>query len=194
MNRNILKKLGAVALSALMTLGVASQGISSVEASGTYELKYYGQSKGLGSECGNYTIDGRRGWCIEHKKDSPPSGFVNGEIYHGTDTTSANIRKIMYYGWEGFEPWSGLNTLSDAEKNSLMSMSLSCAYSGTKIRNATIKNFYNYATSKPDPQNKNILRFSKQVVNTWYDQNAKVQKSESSTLNGPNGAHVTINP
>lgn len=194
MNRNILKKLGAVALSALMTLGVASQGINSVEASGTYELKYYGQSQGLGSECGNYTIDGRRGWCIEHKKDSPPSGFVNGEIYHGTDATSANIRKIMYYGWEGFEPWSGLNTLSDAEKNSLMSMSLSCAYSGTKIRNATIKNFYNYATSQPDPQNKNILKFSKQIVNTWYDQNAKVQKSESSRLNGPNGAHVTINP
>ena len=194
MSRNILKKLGAVALSALMTLGVASQGINSVEASGTYELKYYGQSKGLGLECGNYTIDGRRGWCIEHKKDSPPSGFVNGEIYHGTDATSANIRKIMYYGWEGFEPWSGLNTLSDAEKNSLMSMSLSCAYSGTKIRNATIKNFYNYATSQPDPQNKNILKFSKQIVNTWYDQNAKVQKSESSRLNGPNGAHVTINP
>lgn len=194
MNRNILKKIGAVALSALMTLGVASQGINSVEASGTHELKYYGQSKGLGSECGNYTIDGRRGWCIEHKKDSPPSGFVNGEIYHGTDATSANIRKIMYYGWEGFEPWSGLNTLSDAEKNSLMSMSLSCAYSGTKIRNATIKNFYNYATSQPDPQNKNILKFSKQIVNTWYDQNAKVQKSESSRLNGPNGAHVTINP
>lgn len=194
MNRNILKKLGAVALSVLMTLGVASQGINSVEASGTYELKYYGQSQGLGSECGNYTIDGRRGWCIEHKKDSPPSGFVNGEIYHGTDATSANIRKIMYYGWEGFEPWSGLNTLSDAEKNSLMSMALSCAYSGTKIRNATIKNFYNYATSQPDPQNKNILKFSKQIVNTWYDQNAKVQKSESSRLNGPNGAHVTINP
>lgn len=194
MNRNILKKLGAVALSALMTLGVASQGISSVEASGNYELKYYGQSEGLGSECGNYTIDGRRGWCIEHKKDSPQSGFVNGEIYHGTDAKSANIRKIMYYGWEGFEPWSGLNTLSDAEKNSLMSMALSCAYSGTKIRNATIKNFYNYATSQPDPQNKNILKFSKQIVNTWYDQNAKVQKSESSRLNGPNGAHVTINP
>ncbi len=71
---------------------------------------------------------------------------------------------------------------------------LSCAYSGTKIRNATIKNFYNYATSQPDPQNKNILKFSKQIVNTWYDQNAKVQKSESSRLNGPNGAHVTINP
>lgn len=194
MNRNILKKLGAVALSALMTLSVASQGISSVNASGSYELKYYGQSTAWGTECGNYTIDGRRAWCIEHKKDSPPSAIVNGEIYHGTDEKSANIRKIMYYGWEGFEPWSGLNNLSDTEKNTLMSTALSKAYSGTKIRQTIINDFYNFAVSQPDPQNKNILRFSKTTVNTWYDQNSKVQKSESSTLNGPSGCHVTINP
>ena len=194
MNRNILKKLGAVALSALMTLSVASQGISSVNASGSYELKYYGQSTAWGTECGNYTVDGRRAWCIEHKKDSPPSAIVNGEIYHGTDEKSANIRKIMYYGWEGFEPWSGLNNLSDTEKNTLMSMALSKAYSGTKIRQKIINDFYNFAVSQPDPQNKNILRFSKTIVNTWYDQNSKVQKSESSTLNGPSGCHVTINP
>ncbi len=193
MNRNILKKLGAVALSALMTLSVASQGISSVNASGSYELKYYGQSTAWGTECGNYTIDGRRAWCIEHKKDSPPSAIVNGEIYHGTDEKSANIRKIMYYGWEGFEPWSGLNNLSDTEKNTLMSMALSKAYSGTKIRQTIINDFYNFAVSQPDPQNKNILRFSKTTVNTWYDQNSKIQKSESSRLNGPNGYHITIN-
>ena len=30
-------------------------------------------------------------------------------------------------------------------------------------------------------------------MNTWYDQNAKIQKSESSRLNGPNGYHITIN-
>ena len=35
--------------------------------------------------------------------------------------------------------------------------------------------------------------FSKNVVNTWYDKNAKTQKSESSRLNGPNGYHITIN-
>ena len=100
----------------------------------------------------------------------------------------------MYYGWEGFEPWSGLNNLSDIEKNTLMSMALSKAYSGTKIRQKIINDFYNFAVSQPDPQNKNILRFSKTIVNTWYDQNSKVQKSESSTLNGPSGCHVTINP
>ena len=53
--------------------------------------------------------------------------------------------------------------------------------------------FYNYATSKPDPLNQNVLVFSKMVVNTWYDKNAKVQKSESSRLNGPSGYHITIN-
>ena len=53
--------------------------------------------------------------------------------------------------------------------------------------------FYNYATSKPDPLNQNVLVFSKNVVNTWYDKNAKTQKSESSRLNGPNKYHITIN-
>ena len=53
--------------------------------------------------------------------------------------------------------------------------------------------FYNYATSKPDPLNQHVLMFSKNVVNTWYDKNAKTQKSESSRLNGPNGYHITIN-
>ena len=44
MNRNILKKLGAVALSALMTLGIASQGISTVEAFSAH-VDYDGKSK-----------------------------------------------------------------------------------------------------------------------------------------------------
>ena len=52
---------------------------------------------------------------------------------------------------------------------------------------------YTYATSKPEPLHQNNLVFSKYVVNTWYDQNAKIQKSESSRLNGPNGYHITIN-
>ena len=51
---------------------------------------------------------------------------------------------------------------------------------------------YNYATSKPDPLNQNNLLFSKNELSTYYDQNARVQKSESVRLNGPNGYHITI--
>ena len=193
MNRNILKKLDAVALSALMTLGVTSQSLNTVEAS-SHNLEYYGQTTAWGTECGNYSIDGRRAWCIEHKKDSPPAGVINGDIYKSTEGKFANMRKIMYYGWQGYEQWNGMNNLSDIEKNTMMSIALSHAYSGSKIRQQIIKDFYNFAVSQPDPLNKNVLKFSKQIVNVWYDKDAKVQKSESSTLNGPSNYHVTINP
>lgn len=192
MNRNILKKLGAVALSALMTLGVASQGISTVQAS-THYVNYDGKSKAYGSTCGKFRIDGRQAWCLEHKKSTPGSQSMNAEVYTSTEARYANIRKIMYYGWFGYEEWGGLQGKSNDEKNVIMSKALSHAYSGSSISKGIMTDFYNYATSKPDPLNQNVLVFSKNVVNTWYDKNAKTQKSESSRLNGPNKYHITIN-
>lgn len=192
MNRNILKKLGAVALSALMTLGVASQGISTVQAA-SYYVNYDGKSTAYGSTCGKFRINGRQAWCLEHAKKTPGSQSMNAEIYHSTEARYANIRKIMYYGWFGYEEWGGLHGKSDNEKNVIMSLALSHAYSGSSISKGIMTDFYNYATSKPDPLNQNALVFSKMVVNTWYDKNAKVQKSESSRLNGPSGYHITIN-
>lgn len=192
MNRNILKKLGAVALSALMTLGVASQGISTVQAASDY-VNYDGKSTAYGSTCGKFRINGRQAWCLEHTKKTPGSQSMNAEIYHSTEARYANIRKIMYYGWFGYEEWGGLHGKSDNEKNVIMSKALSHAYSGSSISKGIMTDFYNYATSKPDPLNQNALVFSKMVVNTWYDKNAKVQKSESSRLNGPSGYHITIN-
>lgn len=192
MNRNILKKLGAVALSALMTLGVASQGISTVQAA-SYYVNYDGKSTAYGSTCGKFRINGRQAWCLEHAKKTPGSQSMNAKIYHSTEARYANIRKIMYYGWFGYEEWGGLHGKSDNEKNVIMSQALSHAYSGSSISKGIMTDFYNYATSKPDPLNQNVLVFSKMVVNTWYDKNAKVQKSESSRLNGPSGYHITIN-
>ena len=192
MNRNILKKLGAVALSALMTLGVASQGISTVQAA-SYYVNYDGKSTAYGSTCGKFRINGRQAWCLEHAKKTPGSQSMNAEIYHSTEARYANIRKIMYYGWFGYEEWGGLHGKSDNEKNVIMSKALSHAYSGSSISKGIMTDFYNYATSKPDPLNQNVLVFSKMVVNTWYDKNAKIQKSESSRLNGPSGYHITIN-
>ena len=192
MNRNILKKLGAVALSALMTLGIASQGISTVEAFSAH-VDYDGKSNAYGSTCGKFRINGRQAWCLEHAKKTPGSQNMNAEIYTSTEARYANIRKIMYYGWFGYEEWSGLHGKSDNEKNVIMSKALSHAYSGSSISKGIMTDFYNYATSKPDPLHQNNLVFSRHVVNTWYDQNAKIQKSESSRLNGPNGYHITIN-
>ena len=185
---NIVRRIGAVLLSLLMIVGITTQSVSAA----SYKMEWHGKSTAYGSTVGNFTIDGRRAWCIEHKKTTPSNQTMSGDFYTSTEPKYANIRKIMYYGWFGYQTWDGMNRLNDDEKNVIMSMALSHAYSNTTLKKGKIADFYNYATSKPDPLNQNNLLFSKNDLSTYYDQNARVQKSESVRLNGPNGYHITI--
>ena len=185
---NIVRRIGAVLLSLLMIVGITTQSVSAA----SYKMECHGKSTAYGSTVGNFTIDGRRAWCIEHKKTTPSNQTMSGDFYTSTEPKYANIRKIMYYGWFGYQTWDGMNGLNDDEKNVIMSMALSHAYSNTTLKKGKIADFYNYATSKPDPLNQNNLLFSKNDLSTYYDQNARVQKSESVRLNGPNGYHITI--
>lgn len=185
---NIVRRIGAVLLSLLMIVGITTQSVSAA----SYKMEWHGKSTAYGSTVGNFTIDGRRAWCIEHKKTTPSNQTMSGDFYTSTEPKYANIRKIMYYGWFGYQTWDGMNGLNDDEKNVIMSMALSHAYSNTSLKQGKIADFYNYATSKPDPLNQNNLLFSKNELSTYYDQNARVQKSESVRLNGPNGYHITI--
>ena len=185
---NIVRRIGAVLLSLLMIVGITTQSVSAA----SYKMEWHGKSTAYGSTVGNFTIDGRRAWCIEHKKTTPSNQTMSGDFYTSTEPKYANIRKIMYYGWFGYQTWDGMNGLNDDEKNVIMSMALSHAYSNTSLKQGKIADFYNYATSKPDPLNQNNLLFSKNDLSTYYDQNARVQKSESVRLNGPNGYHITI--
>ena len=185
---NIVRRIGAVLLSLLMIVGITTQSVNAA----SYKMEWHGKSTAYGSTVGNFTIDGRRAWCIEHKKTTPSNQTMSGDFYTSTEPKYANIRKIMYYGWFGYQTWDGMNGLNDDEKNVIMSMALSHAYSNTTLKKGKIADFYNYATSKPDPLNQNNLLFSKNELSTYYDQNARVQKSESVRLNGPNGYHITI--
>ena len=185
---NIVRRIGAVLLSLLMIVGITTQSVNAA----SYKMEWHGKSTAYGSIVGNFTIDGRRAWCIEHKKKTPSNQTMSGDFYTSTEPKYANIRKIMYYGWFGYQTWDGMNGLNDDEKNVIMSMALSHAYSNTTLKKGKIADFYNYATSKPDPLNQNNLLFSKNELSTYYDQNARVQKSESVRLNGPNGYHITI--
>lgn len=185
---NIVRRIAAVLLSLLMIVGITTQSVSAA----SYKMEWHGKSTAYGSTVGNFTIDGRRAWCIEHKKTTPSNQTMSGDFYTSTEPKYANIRKIMYYGWFGYQTWDGMNGLNDDEKNVIMSMALSHAYSNTSLKQGKIADFYNYATSKPDPLNQNNLLFSKNDLSTYYDQNARVQKSESVRLNGPNGYHITI--
>ena len=188
---NILRRISVILLSLLMIAGITTQNMRIANAA-SYKMEWHGKSTAYGSTVGNFTIDGRRAWCIEHKKTTPSNQTMSGDFYTSTEPKYANIRKIMYYGWFGYQTWDGMNGLSDDEKNVIMSMALSHAYSGTSLKQGKIADFYNYATAQPDPLNQNNLLFSKNELTTYYDTNAGVQKSESVRLNGPNGYHITI--
>ena len=188
---NILRRISVILLSLLMIAGITTQNMRIANAA-SYKMEWHGKSTAYGSTVGNFTIDGRRAWCIEHKKTTPSNQTMSGDFYTSTEPKYANIRKIMYYGWFGYQTWDGMNGLNDDEKNVIMSMALSHAYSGTSLKQGKIADFYNYATAQPDPLNQNNLLFSKNELTTYYDSNAGVQKSESVRLNGPNGYHITI--
>ena len=58
---NIVRRIGAVLLSLLMIVGITTQSVSAA----SYKMEWHGKSTAYGSTVGNFTIDGRRAWCIE---------------------------------------------------------------------------------------------------------------------------------
>ena len=122
----ILKRISAAILSLLMIVGITTQSMNIVNAA-SYQMQYYGKTTAYGSTVGSFAIDGRRAWCLEHNKTTPPSQTMSGDFYTSTEPKYANIRKIMYYGWFGYQMWEGMNGLTDAQKNVIMSKALSHA-------------------------------------------------------------------
>ena len=112
---NIVRRIGAVLLSLLMIVGITTQSVSAA----SYKMEWHGKSTAYGSTVGNFTIDGRRAWCIEHKKTTPSNQTMSGDFYTSTEPKYANIRKIMYYGWFGYQTWDGMNGLNDDEKKNI---------------------------------------------------------------------------
>ncbi|MBO5348519.1 MAG: hypothetical protein J6A89_01675 [Clostridia bacterium] len=68
-------------------------------------IQYDGSISYQGSTVGNFHVDGRRAFCMDHEKTSPSNGTTaETSIY-----TDENVIKCLYYGWEGAEVWSGFN-------------------------------------------------------------------------------------
>lgn len=101
-------------------------------------------------------------YCAEHDR-APTTGKRTGTVF-----TNTRIRKILYYGYRGVEPWSGFKTYKkyyikngsgkalDACGIVITGQALSNAYNklggkGTKTNRAGVSAFLKYIDSKPDP-------------------------------------------
>lgn len=87
-------------------------------------IEFHGVLTYSGSSVGNFTIDGKQAFCLEHAKSSPPNGTPNnGQAPYNDD----HIKRILYYGWDGPKNIFGVDKTRGIVVTSLV---LSKYYSG----------------------------------------------------------------
>ena len=148
------------------------------------EYQYNGKITYGSNIVGDFTINGKQAFCMEHPKSTPPTGTkITVSIYDNAD-----IRKVLYYGWGGPEQWSGFE--NRAHGIVVTSLALSYYYYGDNSSFKTIKNFMEFIEKNKVPSFE--LEFSKSNVLAFRDGN--IQKTESITLkSGSDIFGITIN-
>ena len=135
-------------------------------------VKYNGKISYAGNIVGDFTVNGIQAFCMAHPKPTPPTGTkLTSEIYR-----DVNVQKVLYYGWNGPEQWSGFESRSHGIV--VTSLALSYYYYGDNSSPKTIEKFIDYVEKHNTPSY--TLGFSKEKVTAYKDGN--VQKTENITL------------
>lgn len=190
---NKLSKLFKMILSIIIIVSFSLVSIGNVSAnnisnSNDYpkqdKIEYNGKITYGSNIVGDFTINGKQAFCMEHPKSTPPTGTkITVSIYDNAD-----IRKVLYYGWGGPEQWSGFE--NRAHGIVVTSLALSYYYYGDNSSFKTIKNFMEFIEKNKVPSFE--LEFSKSNVLAFRDGN--IQKTESITLkSGSDIFGITIN-
>lgn len=175
-----MKRIYKLNLIVLIIFLVTSQIISNVWANNILDtndfpkqdiIVYNGKISYGASTVGNFSINNKQAFCMEHPKSTPPTGTaITVSVYDNTD-----IRKVLYFGWGGPEQWSGFKTKEQGIV--ITSLALSHYYYGDKTSNS-INEFINYIESKIVPNFE--IEFSKEHVTAYRDNN--IQRTESIIL------------
>lgn len=109
------------------------------------EIQYGGSISYQGSTVGNFHVDGKRAFCMDHAKISPSSGTqAETSIY-----SNENVIKCLYYGWEGAEVWSGFNGNSNY---GIVATSLALDHYINGSNKTVARDFISFIDSAPKPE------------------------------------------
>ena len=129
-----------------------------------------------GHKVGDFTLDGRQAFCVDHEKGQPPSGtWYNDDVYDDT-----NIRKTLYYGWAGEEQWSGFN--GNRAKGVVSTTMLLNYYMNGGNLSSDFTEFKNFIESQPVPTWK--TNFSRRDLDTHIEGN--IQRTDTISVDGSN--------
>lgn len=178
---NYLYRMIALVLALIVTLYLVVQ-VLDVRAAAT--ITYNGNVTYGASTVGNFIVNGRQAFCLEHDKASPPTGTsFHEEIYD-----NVSIQKVLYYGWGGPEQWNGFT--SSAHGIVATSLVLSHYYSGTSVKTAC-QSFYDFLQTQPAVPDDDIT-LSKSSVEAYLTADKKLQRTEEITLNADSGNYITM--
>ena len=69
------------------------------------DVQYYGGVKYKNTTVAHFTIDGKPAFCMQHGVTAPTTGTS----YSSSVYEDENVRRILYYGWQGQSQWSGFD-------------------------------------------------------------------------------------
>lgn len=166
----------------IMLLSLIAVAIKVQAATGI--ITYNGKISYGAATVGNFTVNGRQAFCLEHEKASPPTGTsFQEQIYENLD-----ILKVLYYGWGGPAQWEGFENSSHGIVAT--SLVLSHYYSGTNIK-ASAKTFYEFLQTQPSvPDDR--LTLSKSNVEAYLTTDKTMQRTTEIQLNADSKNYVTI--
>lgn len=177
-------------LNELMKKGV-SQELStrtkrSVKAS--VGIQYNGQVSYGGTTVGDFTVNGKTAFCLQHPKPTPPSG-TQGEM---APHNNINMQRILYYGWEGPQNIFG----SDRARGIVVTSLVLSKYYNGDISGTSIpgwKELDNLAQNGSVPDNQIQINQSNGLVDLSVSLINGKQISKQGTLNADKANSVTAN-
>lgn len=140
-------------------------------------VQYYGGVKYKNTTVAHFTIGGETAFCMQHGIPAPSTGMqYNDSIYE-----DENIRRVLYYGWNGQAQWSGF----DGNENKgivITSLALSHYYHNTPANVNTsyyiemgLKDFIDYCNANSIPDSR--ISFSTDSVKAY--RSGDMQRTDS---------------
>ena len=154
------------------------------------DVQYYGGVKYKNTTVAHFTIDGKPAFCMQHGVTAPTTGTS----YSSSVYEDENVRRILYYGWQGQSQWSGF----DGNENKgivITSLALSHYFynSPANVDNSYyigmgLKDFIDYCNANSIPDSR--ISFSTDSVKAY--RSGDMQRTDDITINGWSGNNLSF--
>ena len=152
--------------------------------------QYLGSVKYKNTTVAHFLINGQPAYCMQHGVTAPTTGTS----YTSSIYEDENVRRILYYGWQGQAQWSGFDG-NESKGIVITSLALSHYYYNTPANintsyyiNMGLTDFINYCNANSIPDSK--ISFSTDSVKAY--RSGDIQKTDDITINGWSGNNLSF--